>query len=162
MATGTPLLVAVPAPAEALGVPEIHAHEAHRKYKLIDLDFSSIERTAAELIEGSKIFGNQKLWAANFTATIKRVREWCKEFAAQIELVLVDIRSNKVLFYVVPKSDRFDLSLGDEMTSLEVELGGGAGIGYVETLQVPGRSMDRFVGAGSLLVWPDQMVTGVK
>jgi hypothetical protein len=58
-----------------------------------------------------------------------------------------------VLFYFVPQSDRYDLELGDAMTALEVELGGSAGIGYVETLQVPERSLDRFAGKKSLLVW---------
>lgn len=135
-------------------LPEIHAHEAHRKYRLIDLDETSIERTASELIEGSKILGNRQLWVANFTVTLKRVREWCDRRKGRIVLALVDIRSNKVLFYFVPRSDRYDLQLGDEMTSLEVELGGSSGIGYVETLQVPQRSLDRFVGDRARLVWP--------
>lgn len=135
------------------GVPEIHAHEAFRRYKLVDLDNREIERTASELIEGSKLLSNRDLWLANFTATIKRVREWCNQLSSRIQLALVDIRSNKVLFYFVPQSDRYDLALGGEMTSLEVELGGSAGIGYVETLQVPLRSLDRFVGSKSLMVW---------
>ncbi len=70
-----------------------------------------------------------------------------------LRMSLVDIRSNKVLFYFVPQSDRYDLKLGAEMTALEVELGGSAGIGYVETLQVPERSLERFAGPRSLLVW---------
>ncbi len=134
-------------------MPEIHAHEAFRKYKLVYLDSSQIERTASELIEGSMLLSNRDLWLANFTATIKRVREWCDRFSSRLQLALVDIRSNKVLFYFVPQSERYDLALGGEMTSLEVELGGSAGIGYVETLQVPVRSLDRFIGKKSLLVW---------
>jgi hypothetical protein len=134
-------------------IPEIHAHEAHRKYKLIDLDNSQIERTARELCEGSKLLGNRNLWVANFTATIGRVRAWCEERRDRMRMALVDIRSNKVVFYIVPRSSRYDLPLGDDMTALEVELGGGAGIGYVETLQVPERSLERFVGEKSLRVW---------
>ncbi|WP_428938736.1 hypothetical protein [Fontivita pretiosa] len=134
-------------------VPEIHEHESFRRYKLIDLDNTQIERTAKELIEGSKLLSKTDLWIANFSATIERVREWCNRLRDKLQIALVEIRSNKVLFYFVPQSDRYDLSLGSEMTALEVELGGSAGIGYVETLQVPVRSLERFAGPGSLLVW---------
>jgi len=71
-------------------------------------------------------------------------------------MALVDIRSNKVLFYFVPSSDRYDLELGGQMTDLEVELAGSAGIGYVETLQIPERSLERFAGQRSLLVWKNE------
>jgi hypothetical protein len=138
------------------GIPEIHAHETFRRYKLIDLDNSEIERTALELVEGSKLLNNRELWLENFRATIKRVREWCERPDNRIRMALVDIRSNKVLFYFVPQSDRYDLALGAEMTSLEVDLGGSAGIGYVETLQVPERSLERFAGPRSLRVWPQE------
>jgi hypothetical protein len=137
----------------ATGIHEIHAHESHRKYKLIDLDNSEMERTAGELFEGTKLLKNRELWIANFGATVGRVRGWCAQRAGQIRVALVDVRSNKVLFYFVPEADRYDLTLGDEMTALEVELGGAAGIGYVETLQVPGRSLDRFAGINSRTVW---------
>ncbi len=136
------------------GMTEIHAHEAFRRYKLIDLDNTTIERTASELIEGSKLLSNRELWTSNFRATIQRVRQWCAHFSDQIQVALVDIRSNKVVFYFVPQSDRYDLDLGRAMTTLEVELGGSEGIGYVETLQVPERSLERFVGPRSLRVWP--------
>lgn len=134
------------------GVPEIHAHEAGRKYKVIDLDNNAIERTAAELVMASKLLSNQDLWAANFRATIGRVRAWCQDHAGVLLMALVDIRSTKIMFYFVPESDSYDLGLGNAMTDLEIELGGG-GIGPVETLQVPARSIDRFAGPRSLAAW---------
>jgi hypothetical protein len=143
------LLAAAP---PARGIHEIHAHE-HRRYKVIGLDNSQIERTASELVEGSTLLGNQHLWVANFRATVDRIREWCKRHAATIRLALVDVRSNKVLFYFVPESTSYDLDLGNDMTELEVALGGSAGIGYVETLQVPARSLDRFADPRSLQIW---------
>ena len=142
------------------GIPEIHAHESHRKYKLIDLDNSEMERTASELFEGTKLLKNRELWIANFRATISRVRSWSEERTDRLRVALVDVRSNKVMFYFVPESDRYDLKLGDEMTAFEVELGGGAGIGYVETLQVPARSLDRFAGFNSRTVWQRDEATG--
>src|SRR4051794_17861220 len=101
------------------GIPEIHAQESHRRYKLIDLDNSEIERTASELVEGSKLLNNRDLWVANFRATIGRVRAWCEQAGDRLRMALVDIRSNKVLFYFVPQSDRYDLTLGSAMTELE-------------------------------------------
>jgi hypothetical protein len=149
-----------PSSADA-GIPEIHAPESHRRYKLIGLDNTEIERTAAEIVEGSKLLSNRELWVANFRATVDRVRAWCEEKSSQIRMALVDIRSNKVVFYFVPESDRYDLELGGQMTELEVELGGGAGIGYVETLQVPDRSLERFAGQRALMVWkrPERAAT---
>jgi hypothetical protein len=141
------------ATSASAGVPEIHEHEAHRRYKLIGKDNTEIEHTAAEILEGSKLLSNRNLWFSNFSATIHRVQAWCDEHSGHIRMALVDIRSNKVLFYFVPQSGRYDLELGDEMTALEVQLGGSAGIGYVETLQVPERSLDSFVGKRSLLLW---------
>jgi len=133
------------------GVPEIHAHE-YRKYKLIDLDDNEIGRTAAEICEGSKLLNNKDLWVANFRATRQKVREWCQINGDGLRMALVNVRSNKVLFYFVPNSDRYDLELGGKVTALEVELGS-AGIGYVETLQVPDRSLERFAGDQAMLIW---------
>jgi hypothetical protein len=136
------------------GPHEIHEHESHRRYKLVYLNNEAIERTAAELVEGSKLLNNRDLWFENFAVTIDNVRRWCDEAKDLVRLVLVDIRSSKVLFYFIPMSDRYDLALGDRMTELEVKLGGSAGIGHVETLQVPERSIERFVGDRALVVWP--------
>jgi hypothetical protein len=135
------------------GVHEIHAQEQYRKYKVIDLDNKSIETTAARLVEASKLLNNRDLWVANFKATIEKVREWCTQQCSRISLALVDVRSTKILFYFIPRSERYDLKLGEAMTALEIDLIGSSGIGYVETLQVPGRELDRFVSPDSLLVW---------
>ncbi len=133
---------------------EILAQEGFRLYKLVHLDDSAIERTASELIEGSQLLGNRDLWVANFKATVERVRSWCDRLSSSVRMTLVDIRSTKVSFYVVPASSRYDLDLGAEMTNLEVELEGSAGIGPVDTIQVPDRSLPRFIGPRALVVWP--------
>ncbi len=138
---------------KADGIPEIHEHESHRRYRLVGIDAESFEQTAQELFQGSNLLKNQTLWISNFKATIAQVQKWCGERAAIIRLALVDVRSNKVLFYFVPESSRYDLSLGNDMTELEVRLGGSAGIGYVETLQVPERSLDRFAPKDSREIW---------
>ena len=135
------------------GIPEIHAHESNRRYRLVSLDNKEIERTAAELFQGSNLLTNQTLWVSNFKSTISQVRAWCDAQKESIRLALVDVRSNKVTFYFVPDGSRYDLALGKKMTDLEVDLGGSAGIGYVESLQVPERSIDRFVGKNSVEIW---------
>jgi len=127
-------------------------HEPHRIYTVIDADEGAIERTARDVSDGSKLLSNVILWRANFDASVARVRAWCRDRSDLLRAALVDIRSNKVLLYFVPASDRYDLDLGRDMTTLEVELGS-AGIGYVESLQVPARSLERFAAARSLVVW---------
>ena len=131
-------------------------HEPHRIYHVIQDDDGIVLQTAREVALGSKLVSNQNLWVANFHATVLQVRDWCNDRTEQVRAALVDIRSNKVLFYFVPDSTRYDVNLGAAMTQLEVSLGGSAGIGYVESLQVPARSLRRFVGAKSLIVWQRQ------
>ena len=128
-------------------------HEGQRLYRVIHEDDEVVERTAREVARGSAMLSNMELWRQNFMSTVHRVRQWCDAHRPQLRLALVDIRSNKVLFYFVPESEHYDLELGNAMTDLEVELGGSAGIGYVETLQVPMRSLARFVGERSLELW---------
>jgi hypothetical protein len=135
------------------GIPEIHAHESNRRYRLIGKDKTEIERTAAELFQGSNLLANQTLWVSNFRATLSQVRTWCDMHKEVLRLALVDVRSSKVVFYFVPDSARYDLPLGKQMTDLEVNLRGSAGLGYVETLQVPERSIERFVGENSGEIW---------
>jgi hypothetical protein len=142
------------APAEERTGHVIDAkHEPYRVYHLIGDDDTVVERTAREVSEGSKLLSNVALWRANFQATLLKVRGWCDARSASLRAALVDIRSNKVMFYFVPDSTRYDLALGEAMTELEVELGGSAGIGYVESLQVPARSLERFAAPKSLIVW---------
>jgi hypothetical protein len=127
-------------------------YEAHRLYHIIGDDDSVVERTAREVADGSKLLSNVALWKANFQATLLKVRAWCEARTDVLRAALVDIRSNKVLFYFIPTGDRYDLTLGAAMTELEVELGS-AGLGYVEGLQVPARSIERFAGPKSLILW---------
>jgi hypothetical protein len=85
-------------------------------------------------------------------STVQRVRAWCDQHKQSLKRTLVGVTSKKVVFYFVPAAARYDLALGDHMTDLEVSLAT-AGIGYVETMQVPEKSPDRFVGDASLELW---------
>jgi hypothetical protein len=141
----------------AEAAPGVHVidskHEPYRLYRVIADDDSVVERTAREVAEGSKMLSNLDLWHQNFRATLARVRAWCGARSKSLRAALVDIRSNKVLIYFIPESSRYDLELGAAMTELEVEIGGSAGIGYFESLQVPARSLERFIGPRSLIIW---------
>lgn len=128
-------------------------YDKHRLYRIIDAEGETVERTAKEIAQGSKMMSNIELFVANLQSTLERVRRWCIERQDQLRGALVDIRSTKVIFYIVPVSEHYVMKLGDDMTALEVELGGSAGIGYVESLQIPVRSLQRFAGPKSLIVW---------
>ena len=143
---------------ESCGMPEIHEHESQRKYKLIDRENNEMERTAGELFQANCLLTNRDLWVGNFSATVKRVWEWCQERRDRLSLALVDLRSRKIAFYFVPVSSSYDMELGNAMTDLEVEIRGSSGIGRVETFQIPAGSLDRFVGPNALAVWDSKAI----
>ena len=134
-------------------MPEIHEHEAHRKYKLVGRDNSEVERTAGELFEANSLLGKRNLWVTNFTASILSMRDWCEKHKQQVRLAFVDVRIDKVNVYFVPESESYDLDLGNAMTAFEIEFGATSGLGCVETLQVPFKSIDRFVGEKGRKIW---------
>lgn len=137
---------------ERRGLPRIDAkHEPHRLYQVVGSDGAEIEQTAREVAAGSQMQLNWELWSTNFDAVIKQVIEWCAA-REKLRAAMVDIRSNKVLIYFILTTDRYDLALGDEITNLEVSLGS-AGVGHVEALPVPARSIERFAGPRSLIFW---------
>jgi hypothetical protein len=54
----------------------------------------------------------------------------------------------------VPKGERFDFDLAENQADLDIYLNTRAGIGYVESRQVPGWEIERFVSTDARRVWP--------
>lgn len=128
-------------------------HEAFRRYTLIGKDDEAVSRTAGELLEGSKLLTNRQLLTANLTAVFKKVQDWCGLHHASLSAALVAIRSGKVSLFFIASAPRYDLALDEAMTNLEVELGGSAGVGAVESFQIPERSIEQFVDDNAVLLW---------
>jgi hypothetical protein len=128
-------------------------HEAFRRYTLVGRDDKEIVRTAGELLEGSNLLSNRNLTAANLTAVFKRIAEWCEANSGSLQAALMTIRPGRLSLFFVASAERYDLELDQRMTELEVQLSGSAGVGSVESFQIPERSVDQFVGRDAWLLW---------
>lgn len=128
-------------------------HEGHRRYTLIGKDDREFSRTAEELPEGSRLLNNRELMVVNLTAVFKKVRSWCSQRPERLTTAFITLRPGKVSLFFVAAADRYDLKLDEAMTDLEVELGGSAGIGSVESFQIPERSVDQFIGNAAVELW---------
>lgn len=128
-------------------------HEPFRRYKLVGRDDQEVLQTAEDLLEGSKLLMNKQLFIANLIAVFKKIRSWCDQQAAHLSGAFVSFHASKLSIFFVSATDRYDLDVDEAMTALEVELGGSAGIGSVESFQIPVRSIEQFVGDDALLLW---------
>lgn len=128
-------------------------HEGHRRYTLIGKDDREFLQTAEELLEGTKLLTNRDLMVANLTAVFKKVITWCAGQSPSLSAAFISLRPGKASLFFVTASPRYDLKLDEAMTELEVGLGGSAGIGSVESFQIPERSIDQFIGADALELW---------
>lgn len=146
-----------PRPAEkgaATGPGVIDAkHEAFRNYKIIGKDDGEFIRTAEQLLEGSKLLMNRDLMVANLTAVFKRIADWCQTNRESLKAALITLKPGKVSLFFVATAERYDVELDAKMTELEVGLGGSAGVGSVESFQIPERSVEHFVGREALVLW---------
>lgn len=143
-----------PARAVSVGVGVIDAkHEAHRRYTIIGKDDEQIVRTAGELLDGSRLLENHTLRIANLTGVFKRVAAWSDQRRSALSAAYLAVEPRRVTLFFVSTTERYDVKLDADMTDLEVQLGGSAGVGSVESFQVPERSVDQFVGPDAVLLW---------
>ena len=70
---------------------------------------------------------------------------------------LVGVRSDKTIFYIVPRSDEYDFDLGREQAELDIFLNTRGGIGYAETRQVPVWELQRFISPDAYRLWPKDL-----
>lgn len=144
-ATGTPRPVR--------GVIDERQH-ADQTYRLIDKDEEFYEHTGSQIIRACKMQINAQVWASNFRKTMEIVRAWAEKLRDRVAFVVVESRSDKVIFFVVPQSEEFDFDLGFAMADLDVTLNTQCNIGYAETRQVPGWDVSTFVSDQAHLLWP--------
>ncbi len=143
-----------PAPQQGSGAGVIDVkHEGHRRYTIIDKDDAEIIRTAGELLDGSRLKDNHDLRVANLTSVFKRIAVWAEAHRGSLVAAYLTAQSRRVTLFFVSSSERYDIKLDADMTDLEVQLGGSAGVGTVESFQIPEHSLDQFVGGDAVLLW---------
>ncbi len=101
-------------------------------------------KSARQIIAACDLQGNVDLWRRNFVEMGDRVRAWCGERAGRVSASFAELRSDKVIVYFTPVGERYDFDLGGELATLSRELSG-FGLGRVQTHQVPGGELGRFV-----------------
>jgi hypothetical protein len=77
------------------------------------------------------------------------------ERSEKIKAVVVEARSDKMIFFVVPQSEEYDFDLGFAQADLDVILNTQCNIGYAETRQVPDWDRSTFISADARPLWGD-------
>src|SRR4051794_13615317 len=76
----------------------------------------------AQAVEACKMHINRKVWFDELDALLVRVRQWGAEHAGRVHAIHAAAREGRVVLFVVPQSDRYDLELGSSLTDLDIEL----------------------------------------
>lgn len=127
---------------------------AAQQYRIITTDEEIILRTGEQIVRACQLQISANAWAQNFHLMLEHVARWCEERKGKIALALVELRSGKVVFYFIPKSEFFDFGLADDEADLDIFLNTRGAIGYAESRQIPGWEIDRFVSSEAFRVWP--------
>ena len=127
---------------------------AAQHYRIITADEEIIQRTGEQIVRACELQINASAWRQNFVLMAEHVHSWCKDHTDKIALCLVALRTDKTVFYVIPKSEGYDFELGAEQAALDIYLNTRGGIGYAETRQIPIWEIDRFVPKEAFRVFP--------
>jgi hypothetical protein len=144
---------ATTSPQSKVGVIHQLQHAA-QQYRIITADEEIIQRTGEQIVRACQLQMSASAWQQNFALVVDYVAQWCRERLDRVALALVDLRSEKTVFYIVPKSDQYDFDLGLEQSKLDIFLNTRGAIGYAETRQIPAWELDRFVADKAYRVWP--------
>lgn len=127
---------------------------AASQYRIITTDEEIFERTGEQIVRACQLQMTATRWKQNLQLMVDEVRQWCQQRSDKLALGLLELRSDKVVFFFSPRAEQFDFELAREQRALEVELNTRGGIGYAETRQVPLWEIDRFVSPEALRIWP--------
>jgi hypothetical protein len=127
---------------------------AAQQYRIITANEDIIQRTGEQIVRACELQMTAAAWQQNFSLMVQHVRDWAKSREQTLALVLVDLRTDKTVFYVISRSEQYDFDLGLEQAQLDIFLNTRGGIGYVETRQVPVWEVERFVADHAYRVWP--------
>lgn len=138
--------------------PVIHQlQHATRQYRIITSEEEIILRTGEQIVRACQLEMNVSAWNQNFRLMAAHVAKWCADRPDKVAMALVELRSDKTVFYIIPVLDHYDFDLGGEQADLDIFLNTRGGIGYSETRQVPLWELDRFVSNSAYLVFPREV-----
>jgi hypothetical protein len=134
----------------------IDERKVEETYRLIDINEEMFTQTGEQIIRACKMHIGIEVWVSNFTKTIEQVTQWAEQLKDKIAQVLVEPRSDKIIFFITPRGEQYDFDLGFKMADLDVILNTQCNIGYAETRQIPSWDHSTFVSDRARLIWPQQ------
>ena len=99
--------------------------------------------TCAQAVAACKMQISNKVWFDELDALLVRVRDWSAQNSARVHAVYASPREGRIVIFVIPKSDQYDLELGNKLTDLDMELAQNFQIIDTEVMQVPGKLPDQ-------------------
>jgi hypothetical protein len=129
---------------------------AARHFRIITSNEEIIQQTGEQIVRACQLQISVGAWYQNFELMVQHVAAWCEERSEKLLAGLVNLRNDKTVFYIVPRSEEYDFDLGREQAELDIYLNTRGGIGYAETRQVPAWEIQRFVSQDAYRVWPKE------
>ena len=102
-------------------------------------------RTGKQVIAACSLGISLDLWMDELQSLIERVAAWTKEHSESIESCFIEPRARCIMLFFVPTSQSFNFDLADELVALNSKLIKDFNVGMVETHQIPGTELDRFI-----------------
>jgi hypothetical protein len=126
-------------------------------YRIITANEDIINLSGEQLVRACRMEISSEVWQDNFWKMISHIRDWARDHHDSLDRILIDFCNDKVVFFLVPKSERFDFDLGFAQAELDVYLNTRGNIGYAETRQIPSWDIETFVSRNARIVWPEEM-----
>jgi hypothetical protein len=117
----------------------------HRRFILHPEDNDTFVRTGRQVVEGCRLGISVEVWLDECKAMFERVREWAQARAERVQACYAAPETSGIKFFFVPFSETYDIALDEELTDLDVELFRRFNVGTVDVLEIPARSLDRFL-----------------
>lgn len=121
------------------------AKDADRPVVLRPTDDDLFVRTGRQVIEACRLNISIEVWLSELNAMLAEVGEWATERAEQVEACYCAPRGTRTVLFFVPTAGRFDFDLADALAELSGRLVRDFNVGMVETHQVPGDEVERFL-----------------
>lgn len=125
-----------------------HIHldkDGERAYVLNPGNDDLFVRTGRQIILDCQLNISIEVWRKELSDMFDHVSQWSREHASQVEACYALPRGAKIVLFFVPTSPGYHFDLGDELTTLDMELARQFNVGVIEVGQIPGHEVARFI-----------------
>lgn len=118
-------------------------HDGDRIVVLTSVTEDRFVKTCQWLVETTKLGISHDVWLRELHQLLTYVRHWAEARADRVRSCFAAQRDSEMAIYVVPRSNRFDFDLSDELTQLDLELAEKFQACPCDVLQIPDEARDR-------------------